>query len=310
MKINVSIVIPAYKAESTIARSVLSARNQKHVNACVIVVVDGLYDNTRQISQKIADKVIINTCNVGAPYSRNIGLSFVEDEYVMFLDADDYIEGEILEGMIDEMQKSKSSLCFSRCFYEFEDGERIGIGIPDISSVGNLVKDWFYRKIVPPCSVLWKTSYIKSIGGWNERVKRNQDGELIMRALASGVRPVYNWKGAGIYYMHTMPHRINMMPDKEKYSATYDTLAVIESMLRASSIWDSVSQEGVAYGYYDLARLCYKSKLNHLGLTCLKNSRRLGLSGHPGSLAHGVLSHMLGLKNKELLSSRISKLLK
>lgn len=94
--INVSVVIPAYKAERFIEKAILSCIELREVNE-VLVVIDGIFDNTLSIVQKLAksnEKIIIlfhpNQENRGAAASRNLGIKNANYEFVSFLDADDF----------------------------------------------------------------------------------------------------------------------------------------------------------------------------------------------------------------------------
>ena len=108
----VSVVIPCYKAEKYIARAIDSVLAQPYVDVEVIVVEDGVFDNTKSIVSRYSDKVKFLSFeqNRGAPVARNAGLKEVSSEYVMFLDADDFLEGELLRGLYDILQKKMPQL--------------------------------------------------------------------------------------------------------------------------------------------------------------------------------------------------------
>lgn len=103
----VSVVIPAYKAEKFIEKAILSAVCLPEVKE-VLVVIDGVYDNSSDIVQKITkehSKVKLlyhpNQENRGAAASRNLGVKEANFNYVSFLDADDfYLENRFLKTKI------------------------------------------------------------------------------------------------------------------------------------------------------------------------------------------------------------------
>ncbi len=97
----ISVVIPCYKAEKHIARAIDSALAQPHVDVEIIVIEDGVFDDTKSIVSLYGDKVKFLSFkqNRGASVARNVGLEEVSSEYVMFLDADDFLEGELLKGL-------------------------------------------------------------------------------------------------------------------------------------------------------------------------------------------------------------------
>lgn len=52
--------------------------------------------------------------NRGAAYSRNIGITHAKGKYIMFLDADDYLDTNALEIYYETMEKSQAQGCFIR----------------------------------------------------------------------------------------------------------------------------------------------------------------------------------------------------
>lgn len=105
-----SIVIPAYNAEKTISRCLDSVLAQNYFDYEVIVVNDGSTDNTDKICAKYIEndeKVrLISQKNKGVSAARNTGISEANGEYILFIDADDYIEnntfGFLLGGIEDK----------------------------------------------------------------------------------------------------------------------------------------------------------------------------------------------------------------
>ena len=70
--IRVSIIIPAFKAEAWIERSVNSVIERKSACDELIVVVDGVYDQTEAIVSKIDGvTLLVNQENKGSQYARN-----------------------------------------------------------------------------------------------------------------------------------------------------------------------------------------------------------------------------------------------
>ena len=92
----ISVIIPIYNAASYLERSVNSVINQTFPNWELILVDDGSKDNSGQICDDFAQKDrrirAIHQENAGAGAARNKGLEFAKGNYVVFVDADDFIE--------------------------------------------------------------------------------------------------------------------------------------------------------------------------------------------------------------------------
>lgn len=96
-----SIIIPAYNADKTLNRCIDSILAQTFHDFEVIVINDGSTDNTNQIIDQYADSdsriTAIHKPNGGVSSARNEGLRTATGEYVIFIDADDYIDKDYLE---------------------------------------------------------------------------------------------------------------------------------------------------------------------------------------------------------------------
>lgn len=91
MKTAISVVIPLYNKEKSIARTLRSVLAQTFADFEVIVVNDGSTDNSRQAARSISDPriAIYDTENQGVSAARNFGCARAKGDYIAFLDADD-----------------------------------------------------------------------------------------------------------------------------------------------------------------------------------------------------------------------------
>lgn len=93
---DVSVIIPVYKAEKFIKKAIESCLQLSEVKE-IILVDDGYKDRAKEIIQELAEKYSIirlyehpNNENRGAGASRNLGIEKATQEYIAFLDADDF----------------------------------------------------------------------------------------------------------------------------------------------------------------------------------------------------------------------------
>lgn len=88
--LNLSIIIPAYNCENTIARCLESILSCPYPGYEIIVIDDGSVDDTKQVLQKYIEKIILFTQNnSGVSIARNKGINIARKEYLVFLDGDD-----------------------------------------------------------------------------------------------------------------------------------------------------------------------------------------------------------------------------
>lgn len=114
-----SVIVPAYNAEQTIKKCINSVIKQTYKEWEVIVVNDGSSDNTLQILNEMSeDIIIVNTKNGGVSSARNKGLDVSTGEYVLFLDADDYLPIDTLEIYIKNIKESEEPDIIFGGFYK------------------------------------------------------------------------------------------------------------------------------------------------------------------------------------------------
>lgn len=94
-----SIIIPVFNAQNTIRRTLQSVLNQTFSSYEIIVVNDGSRDNSARILQEFAhypQVTVLNQINAGVSAARNSGLQQASGDYVLFLDADDWVDDNFL----------------------------------------------------------------------------------------------------------------------------------------------------------------------------------------------------------------------
>lgn len=110
-----SVIMPAHNAAKWIERGLDSIRKQVFSDYELIVVCDSCEDNTKEIVERYADKVIcIDAHSDGA--ARNTGLEAAKGEYILFQDDDDWWLHEFAFKQIDDKLKELKDLdvlCFS-----------------------------------------------------------------------------------------------------------------------------------------------------------------------------------------------------
>lgn len=103
----ISVIIPMFNAEKTIYKCVNSILSSTFSNIEVIIVDDESRDDSINIVNKINDNriIIVRQKNAGPSAARNLGLSLAKGEYIMFVDADDYIDKYAIENLSKNIKK-------------------------------------------------------------------------------------------------------------------------------------------------------------------------------------------------------------
>lgn len=112
----VSIIIPVYNSEKYIARCIESIINQSYKNIEIICIDDGSSDNSIYILNKYKNKdrriTIYSQENKGPSVARNIGLDKATGEYILFIDADDYVNKDMIRIMVQSINTKLDTIVF------------------------------------------------------------------------------------------------------------------------------------------------------------------------------------------------------
>ncbi len=115
-EVKFSIIIPVWNVEKFIANCLDSVLAQSYKNFEIICINDGSTDNSSNIlneySQKDSRIIVINQEQAGQYAARNMAIEAAKGEYIGFLDADDYITGNLLEECEKRTQNTPDVIIF------------------------------------------------------------------------------------------------------------------------------------------------------------------------------------------------------
>lgn len=120
----VSILVPVYNVEDYLEQCLGSIMKQTFKDIEIICVNDGSTDSSPEILQKYSarDKriIVVNKENGGLPSARNAGIDAATGEYLSFVDADDYIEPDMIEKLYSAAVRTKAEIviCGANIFPE------------------------------------------------------------------------------------------------------------------------------------------------------------------------------------------------
>ena len=128
----ISIVIPVYNAEKYLEQCLNSIKNQTYKNFEVILVNDGSIDNSESICKAFVESDTrfryYLKANGGASSARNLGLDNVTGEYITFIDADDWVDENHLEVLINNIKENNSDMAVSS-IKKFDNVSKFGFRV-------------------------------------------------------------------------------------------------------------------------------------------------------------------------------------
>lgn len=296
-----SVVIPCWNAAESVGRAIQSVINQSYPYIEIILVDDGSTDHSLGVIKSFGDKILWRSGpNSGAPVARNLGLRLATAEYVLFLDADDYIEGPYLESLA-QAAAERPDIIFGPQFIEDATGAvsaRQPAFLP--STRREALELWIADTVAQTGAMMWNVSFLRILGGWDETLVRNQDVELGLRGLLASTSIAVARSGKAVWCQHNSPNRISHTHTGA--SAALGVLRYLDEHLAALQI--NLSEGGLlelAVRYYETARWLFQSGQFEAGRLALARSRKLGYRGHKGEWMGRQISMLFGLETRERL---------
>lgn len=299
---DVTVVIPCFNVADTIEQTVESLRMQPGVVREIIAVNDGSTDRTAQVLEGLGpDVLVVHQENGGACRARNTGLSHARARYVVFLDGDDWLEGHMLHGACQLADRTGADIVLSRQL-TMVDGkvDLFRDFFADPVDPVTVFEQWHGGRRVNTASVFWRTSFVRAIGGWDERVLLDQDGELMMRGLLKGAKLGANRHGFSVY--NRQRGSISSSITDTKVLNYFETLERLHAMSIGSPFENR--HDGLNRIIYKFSRDGLREGHIERGRAGIALMKKLGMKKHFGTARHRALASFLGLEWKMRLWGR------
>ncbi len=190
----VSVIIPVYNGERYLAEAIDSVLAQTHRPVEIIVVDDGSTDGTVAVLEPYKDKIrYVYQENQDTPTARNNGLSLAQGQFVLFLDADDYLA---LPTMIEEMLaivEANPDIDVIHSGWHVVDEQRriLQTRRPWLEMPRLDTEAWFKWFPLRLNSMLFRRIPILQISGFNPILKNWEDADFVLRLSLTGCR--FEW---------------------------------------------------------------------------------------------------------------------
>ncbi len=200
MKPDVSIVIPSYNCSRYLTAAIESALKQTHPALEVFVVDDGSTDDTYDVVRKFPSVIYVRQPNRGVSHARNRALRMVVSEWVLFLDADDYLELTALESLAAAITPA-CGVVYGDKRTITNDGHPIEVIVNrDCTGPAPAAsRTSFGGAAFEPGAAMVSTKLIRQLGGFDQRYCPCDDRHLWIRAgsmaeFAHAPQVVHNYR--------------------------------------------------------------------------------------------------------------------
>lgn len=223
----VSIITPNFNGSKFITETIQSVISQTYEKWELIIVDDGSTDDSENkiqpfLSEKIHFVKRPQNRKKGGNTCRNIGIEQAKGDYLIFLDSDDILAPYCLEQRVSAINSygKLDFIVFNMENFHSQIGDGFLFTRLETKNPLNhfLGQDCIWQTTSP----IWKSSFVKEIGMFNERYLRLQDPEMVVRALnhkdvTYKLEP--NSKPDAYY-------RGSSSENKDKYKPMYDSLCM------------------------------------------------------------------------------------
>ena len=190
----ISIIVPVYNVEQYLPQCIESIINQTYQNLQIILVDDGSPDNSGRICDEYAEKdlriKVIHKENGGVGSARNEGINYALGEYIYFVDADDYLESELIDICMNTIIKQYPDMLI----FGFNKVDKNGLNkkpvippaysINDLSTEKDALADIFCSGTgLAVWDKLIKTKLIKDNNILFDNKKRGEDFTFVVECL-------------------------------------------------------------------------------------------------------------------------------
>lgn len=180
----ISVVIPAFNAEATIAETVASVLQQSWSDFELLVIEPSSTDETARVLKQFCDPRlrIIQRPQGNVSVNRNYGLSLAQGEFTTFLDADDLWTPNKLEAQYQRLQQTpRADVCYSMTDCIDEKGNFLYPG-SYATWEGDVYEQLLLSNFVGSGSnFMARTSVLRHIQGFDESLSNCEDADICLR---------------------------------------------------------------------------------------------------------------------------------
>lgn len=197
----ISVIIPVYNEEKYLSDCIESIIHQSLEDIEIIFIDDGSTDKSLDILKKYEmqdDRLsVLEQKNLFAGNARNSGLEKARGEYLIFLDADDFFEVDMLEKMYSEAKQKKLDIVI--CEYSVIDQEKNHFDtehtfLPDLEVFSPYsIRDNAIFQLVTGVAwnKLFRKTFIDKLGISFQNLRCSNDGYFVYIALMCAKRITY-----------------------------------------------------------------------------------------------------------------------
>ena len=262
--IKVSVIIPIYNPGELLRKCIDSVLNQTLNEIEVLCIDDGSTDDSKEIIMEYCQRdsrfKLISQENSGSGMARNNGISLSKGEYIVFLDADDWIEPNMCEALYNHAKNLDVDLVLFDNVWHREDGsvsefvhfssdefnQDFNNNIFDYHSVNDKIFDGYFGVI---WTKFYKSSFIKENNIEFPKHKLYNDIEfhiksiILAKTISYCPKVLYHYQKAGHNSLQTSYR------GKKEAMVFYDVMVSIRDFLIGEKLMGEFRSDFLNYSF-------------------------------------------------------------
>lgn len=245
VNVKISIIIPVYNAEKYLGQCLDNLLNQTLKEFEIICVNDGSTDNSLEILKKYKniDKRIqvYSQENSYAGVARNSGMRKAKGKYLLFLDADDFFECELLEKLYEKCEDTKADIAICGADKYNDSTKQYSEAPWEVDTNVLPQTDYFTPEDIPkhiftfctsvPWNKMFRKEYIKGLHIYFQNNRCANDLSFVMNAMFQAEKITF-MEDVLVHYRIGMESNLQANSDKAPFDFCRALLAVQTELFR------------------------------------------------------------------------------
>ncbi|MDO4188364.1 MAG: glycosyltransferase family 2 protein [Lachnospiraceae bacterium] len=226
----ISVIVCFYNAEKYLTRLFESLIQQTYKDYELILVNDGSTDESlfvcKQYESRFDNINIINKSNGGLVSARKVGVLAANSEYVCCIDADDWVDNDYIEKLVELQQNSNSDIVISGHWRELEESKIKVYGTisPGLYKTEEVIDNMLYSGTFYSFGIsqyfhgkLFRKSILKEVQcAVDDNIQVGEDVAVIYPAILSSTS-IFISDYCGYHYINNLNSMVSVIGEDEEY---------------------------------------------------------------------------------------------